>query len=160
MNRRSLIFSILSTGVLSFFCKNIFTSKNLIYCNIEDFWDTFKYEDERDEKGQEQRNIYRIEDYPICSVFERIKFRRLKKGDHFIMITHKEEYMGPNSGYGFVSRADTDPFYSGGTYGVKAVNINIEQCWTEKAFEKHMILSGIEYHSPSGHYKGGVRIGS
>jgi hypothetical protein len=33
------------------------------------------------------------------------------------------------------------------------------QCWTEEAFERHMIMSGADYHSPSGHYKNGVRIG-
>lgn len=165
MDRRHLLSSLLSLGVLSFFGKSVFTKEKIIHCEIEDFWDSVKYKEEW-ENGQLQRNIYRIEDYPKCSFFKKIKFKRLRKGDHFIILTSKSEYMGPNFGYGFVSRAESEVFCDKtsvvcpeGTYGISLENIKVERCWTEKAFEKHMILSGVEYHSPSGHYKNGARIG-
>jgi hypothetical protein len=153
-----MLSSLLSLGVLSFFGRKQLIKDKIIYCDIEDFWDTVKYEEEW-ENGQIQRNIYRIEDYPKCSVFKKIKFRSLRKGDHFIILTSKSDYMGHASGYGFISKAESEVFIHEDTYGISLINIKVERCWTEKAFEKHMILSGVEYLSPSGHYKHGVRIG-
>ena len=153
-----MLSSLLSLGVLSFFGKNLIIKDKIIHCDVEDFWDTVRYKEEW-ENGQLQRAVYRVEDYPKCSVFKKIKFNRLRKGDHFITLTSKSDYMGPNSGYGFISRAESELFIHENVYGISLINIKVERCWTEKAFEKHMVLSGVEYHSPSGHYKQGVRIG-
>lgn len=159
MKRRTILSSLLSLGVVSFLGKNLFSRNDTVRCKIEDFWDTVRYEKEWDNNGNFLRNIYRIEDYPICSVFNRIKFKCLRKDDHFIMISSDSDYMGPNSSYGFISKAESNPFGSGNVLGVQSINIKSDPCWAQDAFEKHMIKSGIEYVSSSGHYKNGVRIG-
>jgi hypothetical protein len=138
--------------------KSLFKKDNVIHCKLEDFWDTVKYQEEWD-NGVQQRNVYRIEDHPTCSCFKKIKFKDIKKGDYIIILTSILDYMGPNSGYGSILKASGDVFKAGDTFGVKLESINMPQCWTEEAFEKHMILSGGEYHGPSGHYKNGVKIG-
>lgn len=159
MNRRNLLLSFLSTGALSYLgIHKFFKSNKRVCCSIEDFWSTVKYEKEI-ENGQLQRNVYQVENYPTSSVFKRIKFDQLKKGDHFIILYSKLDYMGPYTGYGYISLAESDVFKSVGAVGVNTRSIHVKQCWTEEAFEKHMILSGCDYHSPRGHYKNGVRIG-
>ena len=161
MDRRTVVKSLMLLGTASFlgFGKMLKGKKEIVIrCKLEDFWDTIKYQEER-ENGQIQRNVYQIENYPECSCFKRIKFDQLKNKDHFILITSKLDYMGPSTGYGYISEANSDVFKEGDTFGINITYISMPQCWTEEAFEKHMILSGGDYWSPRGHFKNGVRIG-
>jgi len=161
MDRRTVLKSLFFVSAASYlgFGKILGKDKEvIIQCKLEDFWDTVKYQEEKID-GQIQRNIYRIENYPVCSCFKKIKFNQLKEDDYFIIITSELDYVGPNTGYGFISRAESGIFKDNNTFGIKLSYINMPQCWTEKAFEKHMILSGGDYSSPSGHYKNGVRVG-
>jgi hypothetical protein len=135
----------------------IFFKGKLVYCAIEDFWDTVKYEEERI-NGELQRNVYRIENYPICSCFRRIPFANLRKGDHFIIVYSKSDYSGPGTGYGKILSASSEVYNSDNLVGIEINEISMKQCWTEQNFEKHMILSGCDYHGPSGHFKNGVRV--
>jgi len=161
MDRRVILKSIVFVGAAS--CLgfgDLFKSdkKEIVRCKLEDFWDTVKYQKEIID-GSLQRNVYRIEDYPTCSIFRRVKFQELKNNDYYILITSKLDYIGPNTGYGWISRATSDVIKNKDVYGINVVYKNMPQCWVEKAWEKHMILSGANYYGPSGHYKNGVRIG-
>jgi hypothetical protein len=161
MDRRTAVRSLIVVGAASYLgFGGVLKRDNeeTIRCKLEDFWDTVKYKEERI-NGQIQRNIYRIEDYPTCSTFKRIKFEQLRINDHFIIVTSKLDYMGPSTGYGYISRANSGVFEDSGTFGVQLSYKSMPQCWTEEAFEKHMILSGGDYHGPTGHYKNGVKIG-
>lgn len=159
MNRRSVLGLMGSAALVSFFnVKILFKKDSVIHCRLEDFWDTVKYQEEWD-NGIRQRNVYRIEDYPKCSYFKRIKFREIKKGDYFIIVISYLDYMGPFSGYGYISKACDEVFKDEGVYGINMESISMPQCWTEEACERHIILSGVDYHGPSGHYKNGVKIG-
>jgi hypothetical protein len=161
MNRRNLLGSMASLGIVSYFgFDKLFRREHgeIVHCNIEDFWDTVKYKEERI-NGELQRNVYRIEDYPKCSFYKRISFNQLKKDDFFIIVYSKNDYSGPNNGYGFVSKALSNVFESDNTVGVQLTNINMKQCWAEDAFEKHIILSGGTIIIGDRHYKNGIRIG-
>lgn len=159
MKRRNFLKPLAVLGFVSFlgFDKIFFRKRDLVYCKIEDFWDTVKYKEEM-EDGILQRNVYRIEDYPKCSLFRRINFNQIRNGDYFIVLSHKYDYLGPGMGYGFISKATEDARFFNDTFGLQIINISMEQCWTEGAFEKHMILSGADFATGSRHYKNGVRI--
>ena len=159
MDRRGALGLMGSVALVGFFnTKSLFKRDSVIHCRLEDFWDTVKYQEEWD-KGVQQRNVYRIEDHPRCSYFKRIKFKDIKKGDYFIIIASDSDYMGPNSGYGYISKASSGVFKDNDTFGVTMESINMPQCWAKEAWERHMILSGVDYHGPSGHYKNGIRVG-
>jgi hypothetical protein len=100
MNRRTAIRSLILMGAASYFGFSNTVKRNkeeITQCQLEDFWDTLKYQEER-ENGQIQRNIYRIENYPVCSCFKKIKFEQLRVNDYFIILSSKMDYMGPSTG--------------------------------------------------------------
>lgn len=152
MNRRTMVKSLVLLGVTSCFGLNkIFDKKgDVVQCDLENFWDTVKYQEEI-KNGVIRKNIYLIENYPTCTRFKKIQFEQLKKNDYFIILTSKLDYMGPSTGYGYISKATSNVFKDNDDVGVQLMYISMPQCWTEKAFGKHMILSGADYTSLYGH---------
>lgn len=157
MDRRFFLGAVICSGIATCLgIDKIINDKNkTFYCKIEDFWDKIKYREER-KNNVIQKNIYRVEDYPKCSMFTKIDFSQLKNEDYFIIIPHKNDYMGPNTGYGFISKATSEVFKTEyDVLGVQLSSVNIPQCWTEEAFRKHMITSGCNFHDGTKHYKNG-----
>jgi hypothetical protein len=87
VNRRTMIASVLSAGVMGsvFGVSKLFKKDDLIYCKMEDLWKIVKF-------IPENRNVYKVENYPVCSVFKRIKFHELKPRDFFVLVSDENEY--------------------------------------------------------------------